>query len=379
MPHHAALIFPGQGAQRVGMGREFYETSEAARTIFDQADRLLGNDLKSVIFEGPPEKLTQTAFCQPAILTVSVAALKALQAHPQFQNLAVRFAAGLSLGEYSALVAAGALTFEDALRLVERRAFFMEEAARLAQGTMAAVIGFDRDRLLKICSETGAEVANFNSPEQIVITGGLEKVREACRRIQAEGPTSAAATKFSGISSGTSARGASPPSASRPLVGTEHPPIVGEQVPPHPLSALAEYKTKESCKGTRAEDPARGAKSVIPLEVSGAFHSSLMQPAARKFEGELKKVSFQSCRIPVVSNVHAQPHRDPDSIRRDLARQIVSSVRWEESVRTIASQGITDFIEIGPGKVLKGLVRRIDPSLRVCTIERPEDIEGLPF
>jgi len=318
MPHHAALIFPGQGAQRVGMGREFYETSEAARTIFDQADRLLGNDLKSVIFEGPPEKLTQTAFCQPAILTVSVAALKALQAHPQFQNLAVRFAAGLSLGEYSALVAAGALTFEDALRLVERRAFFMEEAARLAQGTMAAVIGFDRDRLLKICSETGAEVANFNSPEQIVITGGLEKVREACRRIQAEGPT-------------------------------------------------------------RAEDPARGAKSVIPLEVSGAFHSSLMQPAARKFEGELKKVSFQSCRIPVVSNVHAQPHRDPDSIRRDLARQIVSSVRWEESVRTIASQGITDFIEIGPGKVLKGLVRRIDPSLRVCTIERPEDIEGLPF
>ena len=302
-----ALLFPGQGAQKVGMGREFYETSPSAKAIFDQASQILGNDFKSVIFEGPAEKLTQTAFCQPAILTMSVAGLKALEAHPKFQNFTVRFAAGLSLGEYSALVAAGALTFGDALRLVERRAFFMEEAAQLAKGSMAAVIGFDRDRLIAICSETGAEVANFNSPEQIVITGPYEKVGEVCRRIQEE-----------------------------------------------------------------------GAKSVLPLEVSGAFHSSLMQPASRRFEGELKKVSIQYCRIPVISNVHAQPHGGLGSIRRGLARQIVSSVRWEESVRYIASQGITDFIEIGPGRVLKGLIRRIDSSLRVFNIEKPKDFESLP-
>jgi [acyl-carrier-protein] S-malonyltransferase len=199
------------------------------------------------------------------------------------------------------LVAAGALTFEEALRLDERRAFFMEEAARLVKGTMAAVIGFDRDRLTEICRQTGTEVANFNSPEQTVITGRQEKVMEACRRIQAEGL------------------------------------------------------------------PGQGAKSVIPLEVSGAFHSSLMQPAAQKFQGELRKISIRSCRIPVVSNVHAKPHGGPDS------------VRWEESVRHIASLGIADFIEIGPGKVLKGLIRRIDPSLRVFNIEKPEDMKGLPL
>ncbi len=303
-----ALLFPGQGAQRVGMGREFYETSEAARVIFDQANRIFKDNLTSVIFDGPPEKLTQTAFCQPAILMVSMAALRALEAHPKFQNITPQFSAGLSLGEYSALVAAGALSFADALRLVERRAFFMEESTQQTKGAMTAVLGFDRQRLIEVCQQTGAEVANFNSPGQIVITGHDDKVREACRI------------------------------------------------------------SKE-----------KGAKSVVPLEVSGAFHSSLMKPAAERFAMELDKTAIQECRIPVISNVTARPHGSISSIRQTLAQQIVSSVRWEESVRYIASQGVRDFLEIAPGNILKGLIRRIDPALRVFNIERPEDIESLPF
>ncbi len=304
---NVALIFPGQGAQKVGMGRKFYESSPEAKAVFEQADSVLKNGLKDVIFEGPQEKLTSTAYCQPAILTMCVAALKALEAHSKYQNISPQFAAGLSLGEYCALTAAGALSFEDTLKLVERRSFYMEEATKNASGKMAAIIGLDKDKICAICQETGVEIANFNSPQQIVITGHAEKV-EAASKLLSES----------------------------------------------------------------------GAKSVIPLDVSGAFHSALMQPAAEKFAAEAKKVTVHASKFPVISNVDGQPEATPEDIRRNLARQITSSVQWVDSIKYMAAQGISDFIEIGPGKVLKGLIRRIDSSLKVYNIEIPEDIEKLP-
>ncbi len=303
-----ALIFPGQGAQKVGMGHEFYQSSSQAKAIFDQADDILANGLRDVIFEGPQEKLTTTAYCQPAILTMSVAALKTFEAHAKFKNVDVKFTAGLSLGEYSALVASQAMSFEDTLRLVERRSFFMEEATKVNYGKMAAIIGLKKDVIAQVCQETGAEVANFNSPEQIVITGHAAKVEAACEKLKAA-----------------------------------------------------------------------GAKSVIPLDVSGAFHSTLMQTAADHFVAELSKVAIADSSISLISNVDAFPTVDPVVIQKNLGLQITSSVQWVASVEYMAAQGIEDFVEIGPGKVLKGLIRRINPALRVHNIEKPADIDGLPF
>ena len=307
MSIEVAYIFPGQGAQHPGMGREFYESSPHAKAVFAAADTIIPG-LSDVIFNGPAEKLTSTKYCQPAIFTFSVAALKAIEAHPKFKNITPSFACGLSLGEYSALTACGALSFEETLKLVERRSFYMEEATKLKKGAMAAVIGFDKDKLIDICRQTGAEVANFNSPDQIVITGEAEKVAEACEAIQAA-----------------------------------------------------------------------GAKRVIPLDVSGAFHSSLMRPAVAKFEAELKKCALRISRFPILSNVDAKPEADPEKIRRNLALQITSSVQWVDSIRAIAAAGVTTFLEIGPGNVLKGLIRKIDPALSVQNIAKPEDIEKLPF
>lgn len=305
---NVVLIFPGQGAQKAGMGREFYETSPEAKVVFDKAESILKNGLLDVIFNGPQEKLTTTAYCQPAILTFSIAALAALKANPKFRNIKVAYACGLSLGEYSALVAAGALSFEDGVRLVERRSFFMEEATKTSKGKMAAIIGFSKEKLIEICKKTGAEVANFNSPEQIVITGKAECVEAACEEIKSA-----------------------------------------------------------------------GARTVIPLDVGGAFHSSLMRPAQEKFEGALKNIPIQKPHFPIISNVTALPEENPEVIRQNLGRQITSSVRWEESVRFAAKNGINTFLEVGPGTVLKGLMRKIDPSLTVHNIQKPEDLLNLPF
>ena len=311
-----AFIFPGQGSQKAGMGKEFYDASPEARAVFDEAERIVGNGLKDVIFNGPSEKLTETAFCQAGILTFSIAALRAFQVHPKFKNIQPAFAAGLSLGEYSALAASGALSFEQTIKLVQIRGRLMDEACKLSHGKMAAVIfaagesasggGFDKDKLAAICRETGAEAANFNSPQQIVITGHAAKVEAACEKIRAA-----------------------------------------------------------------------GAKTVIPLEVAGAFHSSLMRPAAEKFKIEISTVKIAVPQFGVVSNVDGRPSADPEAIRAKLSTQITSSVQWVESVQYMASHGAGYFIEIGPGRVLAGLIRRIDPSLKCANIETPADIEKL--
>jgi len=303
---NVALIFPGQGAQKIGMGLEFFQQSLQARAVFEEADKICANGLSKVIFEGPEEKLTSTSFCQPAILTVSMAALKAFEAHPKYKEYSIKFTAGHSLGEYSALAASGVLNFADTLRLVQKRAAFMDEASKENQGGMAAVIGFDKEKLVEICQRTGAQIANFNSHEQIVITGLKQKVDAAIEEIKAA-----------------------------------------------------------------------GGQKIIPLAVSGAFHSSLMSSAASNFAGAIKDTVIVLSTIPVLSNVNALPHATPQEIRMNLAKQITDSVQWVKCVEYMASQGITHFIEIGPGKVLKGLIRRIDPNLTVVNIEKPQDIEAL--
>ncbi len=303
-----ALIFPGQGAQKVGMGKELYEACPAARAVFDLADDVLGLALTKIIFEGPEDKLMSTAFCQPAIFTVSMAGLEAFKAGDKFKSLNVRYSAGLSLGEYGALCAAGSIPFADCLRLIQKRGALMEEAARANPGKMAAVIGMDQDKLREIVKDAGCEIANFNALDQTVITGMAPAVEKACQMIAAA-----------------------------------------------------------------------GGKKIIPLDVSGAFHSSLMRPAAEKFALALKDVALSVSDIKVVANVDARPQMSSEAIRSNLPRQIYSPVQWVGTVRFLASQGVSDLVEIGPGRVLKGLVRKIDPALNVQNIQAPEDIAALAF
>lgn len=299
-----AFVFPGQGSQFVGMGKGFYDQSPVSKAIFDKAAQIIGQDLLKVIFEGPEETLKLTAYSQPAIFSMSIAALECFKQHPKFQNFSPKFVAGLSLGEYSALAASGALSFEETLALLLKRAAYMEDATKLYKGKMAAIIGLTKEQLQDICAKTGAEIANFNSPQQIVITGLANKVDAACK------------------------------------LCTE-----------------------------------AGAKSVIPLAVSGGFHSSLMQIAQDQFQKVLSQVSLGQPQIPIVSNVDAQPTDNPSTIRKNLSLQITSSVQWVDTITNIARNGISTFIEIGPGNVLKGLIRRIDKNLVVHNIEKFEDLE----
>ncbi len=308
-----ALIFPGQGAQKVGMGLEFYQTSPEAKAIFDEADSICANGLSKVIFEGPEEKLTSTAYCQPAILTTSIAAFKAFEAHPKFQSLHVKYMAGHSLGEYSALAASNTISFADTLRLVQKRGTFMEEATKENAGNMKAVIDFDKNKLQEICKQTGAYIANYNSNNQIVITGSVSSTNAAMLAIKAACPAQGGA----------------------------------------------------------------GGPKVIPLTVSGAFHSPLMKSAADRFKTVLNDVVITPTDIKVITNVNAQPQQDADTIRQNLAQQITSSVQWVACVEYMIDHGVREFIEIGPGKVLKGLIRRINPSVVVQTIEKPADLTKL--
>ncbi|MED1798433.1 ACP S-malonyltransferase [Brevibacillus porteri] len=302
-----AFVFPGQGSQFVGMGQALSEQSEAAHHIFEQADEALGFSLSGLCFAGPEEELKLTANTQPAILTASIAVMAAL--NEKLPDYKPAFVAGHSLGEYSALVAAGALSFADAVKTVRARGQFMEEAVPAGQGAMAAVLNMDRAALHAVCEEVTAsghpvQLANMNCPGQIVISGSAEGVK------------------------------------------------------------LAGEKAKEA-----------GAKRVLPLNVSGPFHSSLMQPAADKLQAVLAGVTVQEATVPVVANVTARPVSEATIIVDQLVQQVSAPVLWEDSVQWMVEAGVTTFVEIGPGKVLAGLIKKIAPA--DATIISVQDMDSL--
>jgi len=298
-----AFLFAGQGAQYIGMGRDLCEAFPESKAVFDQADQVLGFSLSGLCLEGPNEELIKTNNCQPAILTATIAAFRAFEARYPVLIGDAGYTAGLSLGEYSALVAAGALNFEDAVYLVRKRGEFMEEEALKKPGKMLSLIGLDLEGVKKVCASTNTEIANLNCPGQTVISGGAKEIGEA------------------------------------------------EQV----------------AKGL-------GVKKAILLEVSGAFHSSLMHGASLRLAKELEKIKVQAPKIRVVSNVTAQFTTNPLEIKDNLIRQVSTSVFWEDSMKLILSNGVSNFIEFGPGKVLKGLMRRIDQQAKVANIDKKDDI-----
>lgn len=288
-----AFLFPGQGAQSVGMGRAWAEACPAARRLFDRASEILGYDLAKLCFEGPADQLDSTVCSQPALFVASLAALEVLRHDSPEVVLSCEGAAGLSLGEYTALVFAGALDFETGLRLVQERGAAMQDAADEVPSGMVSVLGLERVQVEQLCGQARGdgvlEIANLLCPGNIVISGTVT----ACER----------------------------------------------------AADLAE--------------PA-GAMKALPLAVAGAFHTSIMQPAVARLTKALAETDFRQPRIPVVSNVDARPHDDPEEIRQLLVRQVVSPVRWEDSMRYLLAGGYDQFYEVGPGWVLRGLLKRID-------------------
>lgn len=302
-----AFLFPGQGSQHAGMGKELADNFSAAREVFEEANDALGFDLTSLCHNGPDEDLKLTANTQPAILTTSVAALRVLQAETGLQPAC---AAGHSLGEYSALVCSEALAFADAVRIVRQRGTFMQDAVPVGTGSMAAILGLDLQTLDAVCSDAAqgqvVSPANYNSDGQVVIAGHTEAVARAIE--------------------------------------------------------LAKEK---------------GAKRAMPLPVSAPFHCSLMVPAGERLAGVLTDITVNEMSLPVISNVEAAPNADSSRVRELLIRQVSAPVRWQETVVCMVNLGVERYIEIGPGKVLSGLVKRMAKGSTIQNVQNVADISTI--
>ena len=284
-----AFVFPGQGSQSVGMGKEL------AEKYLEQANAVLGFDLKTLVLEGPEDVLKRTEIQQPAIFTVSVAMVEWLRTHNSELITHLAAVAGHSLGEYSALYAAGVISFEDGVKTVNLRGKFMQEAVPAGEGAMAALLGGDRETIANICKEVGnVWPANFNSPGQVVISGTKEAVETAAVKLKAA-----------------------------------------------------------------------GVKKIIPLAVSAPFHCPLMQPAADKLAAQLDKITFHDATVPVYANVTAAPVTSGTEIKQLLIKQVTAPVLWEDLIKNLIAGGSRNFVEVGPGKVLAGLIKKIDPTVEV--------------
>jgi len=300
-----ALVFPGQGSQFVGMGKDLYDSYADARSVFDTAKQVMGSDIAKLCFEGPEEELLLTVNVQPALLTFCLAILNVLKAIGKLPDIA--FVAGHSLGEYTALAAAGVLSTSDAILLSRERGRLMHQAAVGAKGAMAAIIGLSEDVVSQIADEAGVYIANLNCPGQTVISGESRRLDKA----------------------------------------------IGLAV-------------------------SRGALKAVPLSVSGAFHTPMMQPAAEGLSKAISSTVFDAPSTPVVANASALPLVSVPAIKNELEQQLTHTVQWQKSVEYMISQGVETFIEIGPGKVLSGLIKRINKSVKILNVSDIQSLENFP-